>query len=204
MGVTLFGKAVAKRALEIALVGDLNIALVGPRGVGKRTTLTAFAELSPKARAVDTCACGNHGAIRRACTCPPRMLYRWLRRFDLRIASTAEILVEVPEPTHKDMAAPPQDSPEWLAEAAERICRAKFFGLENYTLELSDDAARRTMELAARKLGFSPWRYEAVLRVARAVANLGASPTLQARHVAEAAQYADLYYMRPESLEASK
>ncbi len=55
-----------------------------------------------------------------------------------------------------------------------------------------DDAGERTLEMAVRRMGLSARAHDRILKVARTVADLGQSPGVGAKHVAEAVQYRSL------------
>jgi len=55
-----------------------------------------------------------------------------------------------------------------------------------------DDAGERTLEMAVRRMGLSARAHDRILKVARTVADLGGSPGVSAKHVAEAVQYRSL------------
>jgi magnesium chelatase family protein len=55
-----------------------------------------------------------------------------------------------------------------------------------------DDAGERTIELAVRKMGLSARAHDRILKVARTVADLDASETVSAKHLAEAVQHRSL------------
>jgi magnesium chelatase family protein len=55
-----------------------------------------------------------------------------------------------------------------------------------------DDAGERTLEMAVRRMGLSARAHDRLLKVARTIADLGASEPVTAKHVAEAVQYRSL------------
>ena len=55
-----------------------------------------------------------------------------------------------------------------------------------------DDTGERTLEMAVRRMGLSARAHDRILKVARTIADLGGSPAVSAKHVAEAVQYRSL------------
>jgi magnesium chelatase family protein len=55
-----------------------------------------------------------------------------------------------------------------------------------------DDAGERTLEMAVRRMGFSARAHDRILKVARTIADLDDSPSVSAKHLAEAVQYRSL------------
>jgi magnesium chelatase family protein len=181
------GHCMAKRALEVALVGDHSVFLYGPRGSGKSTLVSAFPWLT-SVHVSDSCACGNTLSASKACTCDPVRLARWVRRARER-ARTCDIEIEVPPVPMKEWDA--QNDPKADEWHVQRVERAKEFGEKNKSLKL-DETAERIKELAARRLSFSIGEWERILNVSRSIANLDQSPILKGKHVAEAIQYKTL------------
>ena len=55
-----------------------------------------------------------------------------------------------------------------------------------------EEAAQELLRVAITQLGLSARAYDRILKVARTIADLGASPTIEAEHVSEAIQYRSL------------
>lgn len=179
------GQHVSKRALEIAAVGDHSVLLYGPRGTGKSTLIAAFPEAT-KAVQRDSCTCGNYLNPTKLCSCNPRLLFRWTRRVS-RLADECDIVIEVcPVPVKEWQVRSDPSYADWFAR---RVAAAREFGKTHLSLDLSDDSAYRTFEMAARRLGLSIGTGQRILRVARTIANLDASPIVKGKHIAEAVQY---------------
>jgi len=179
---------VAKRALEIAAAGNHSILLVGPRAVGK-ASLKQGAELELGLNGVivcDSCACGNHTAVRAACICNAIRLERWQRRLRT-IAREVDIQVECAEVPYKEMASPYTE--DHTGYRADRIKRAREFTAANARDYSLDDVGERTREMIARRLGFGVGEMQRMMSVARTIADLDQSAQIKAKHLAEACQY---------------
>ena len=55
-----------------------------------------------------------------------------------------------------------------------------------------DDSGEKTLEMAVRRMGLSARAHDRILKVARTVADLDASDSISAKHLAEAVQYRSL------------
>ena len=186
----IYGHATAKRALEIALTGGHDILLWGPRGAGKTTLIEAFGT----GVEMDSCGCGSYASVTRECTCSPANLRRWLHRL-IRVAPRFDIVIEVPMVPVKEMLIGAYGEPT-AAEVFERIrvnsdrCR-----MLRGAMSL-DDPGERTLEMCVRRMSLTAGQHDAILRVARTIANMAASPQIKAVHVAEACQYQSLAAMQ--------
>jgi predicted ATPase with chaperone activity len=189
------GNATAKRAFEVAQAGGLKVMLVGPRGSSKTTLRAAFPDVESAER--DSCPCGNYMNPGRECTCSARLLYRWYRRLE-REAEEFDLIIETCMATAADMLGRQMNAPDDDTWREKRVAAAVEFGKNHLGLEL-DGMARRTAEMALRRLAMSNGQYQKALRVARVIANLGASERIQAKHIAEAIQYGGTYF-RPERI----
>lgn len=180
------GQCVAKRAFEVAEVANLRVLLVGPIGTSKTTLREAFPNVD--SAEVETCPCGHFQDVRQACICSQRTIARWYRRLERKARDFHMIIECCPLPAREMMSTRKPDIQEkgWMLT---RISEARAFGEKHQSLELPDDAAYRTMEMATRRLSLTHGQYNHVLTTARAIANLDGSERLKAKHLAEAVQY---------------
>jgi predicted ATPase with chaperone activity len=179
------GHYTAKRALEIAATGNHTILLYGPHGVGKTMLISAFPEAT-KVILRDSCICGNYQHPTKACSCHPRVLFRWTRRI-ARLADECDMVVEVSSVPVKEWQV--RSDPTYGDCFARRVAAAREFGRQHLSIDLTDDSAYRTFEMVIRRLGLSIGTGQCILRVARTIANLDGSECLKAKHIAEATQY---------------
>jgi magnesium chelatase family protein len=95
-------------------------------------------------------------------------------------------------------------SAESSAEIRDRVARARavqqargYYNCRMPTRLIREECAldpsgERTLEMAVRRMGLSARAHDRILKVARTIADLGGSPTVAAKHVAEAVQYRSL------------
>jgi magnesium chelatase family protein len=157
--------------------------------------------------AMNPCPCGYLGSTQKACRCTPDQVARYQGKLSGPLLDRIDIHVEVqalapeellPSAQTASNAAPPESS----AEIAHRVLAARQRSLERQgalnralegkTLEekiMLDDAARKFLNTAAARLGWSGRSIHRALRVARTIADLADAQTVQVMHVAEAIQY---------------
>ena len=180
------GQCVTKRAFEVASAGGLRVLLVGPLGSSKTTVREAFPNVD--SAETETCPCGHFQDVKQNCICSARTIARWYRRLE-RKARAYDIILECCPLPAKELLynrKPDAQEQEWMVK---RIAAAREFGKTHTAVDLEDPIAFRTMEMACRRLSLTAGQYNAMLRAARAIANLDQSEKLKAKHVAEAVQY---------------
>lgn len=180
------GQATAMRAFEIALAGGHSIGLVGCVGSGRHYLA---GDVFPNvARCVmDSCPCGNWGSLTFECRCTTEarsVHYAVLAPVLLELAIIVEV---VPVPFHV-MRGPGWGAEDWENFHA-RVAAAQQRAKAGPLLEIEDDLARRTLELIARKMGLTCQQYVTLHQVARTIGHLAGARSIEARGLAEAAQY---------------
>jgi magnesium chelatase family protein len=148
------------------------------------------------------CGCGFYGDATRECRCTPALIQRYLGKISGPLLDRIDIHVEVPAVPYQELRG--NTASESSAEIRARIERSRAIqqarGYYNAHMPVRqirkqcalDDSGERTLEMAVRRLGLSARAHDRILKVARTVADLGGSPGVSAKHVAEAVQYRSL------------
>ncbi|MFZ5521722.1 MAG: YifB family Mg chelatase-like AAA ATPase [Pseudomonadota bacterium] len=150
--------------------------------------------------AMNPCPCGHLGSTLRTCRCTPEQVLRYQGRLSGPLLDRLDLQVEVPAVPPEVLAAAPDGEPTTVV--AERAARARAVqtgrqGCANALLDgrgldahaQLDAAASAFLQTAASRLGWSGRATHRVLRLARTIADLAGSASVQTAHVAEAVQY---------------
>jgi len=150
------------------------------------------------------CPCGYHGDVEKECNCPPMQIMRYQKKISGPILDRIDLHIEVPRVSFDKLTS---DTPgENSTQIRKRVADAraiqnqrfvaddiftnsemtpahlkKYCQLDNQSLELLRSAITQ-MHLSARA-------YNRILKVARTIADLGASEKVALEHIAEALQY---------------
>jgi magnesium chelatase family protein len=154
--------------------------------------------------AMNPCPCGYRGDPRRSCHCTPPQVERYLSKISGPLLDRIDIHVEVPAvPFHELASASPGARSEELraqVAAARQIQRQRFAqSRTRYNADMSHREIRRYCPLdsqclellrrAVTELGLSARAHDKILRVARTIADLEASPEIKLYHLSEAINY---------------
>lgn len=153
--------------------------------------------------AMNPCPCGWLGAFAatgRSCTCSPEQVSRYQGRLSGPLLDRIDMQVEVPAVRAADLLGAAEG--ESSATVRERVLAARQRQLDrqghtNARIEAAavdslcalSDSARRFVQTAAERLGWSGRSLHRVLRLARTIADLDPSADITPAHLAEAIQY---------------
>ncbi len=154
--------------------------------------------------AMNPCPCGYFGDAERTCTCSPAAVTRYQKRISGPLLDRIDIHVEVPrvdfEKLTDDRLGEPSAQVRARVEVAREVQRERFLGTSmtcNADMGPAavrefcrlDEAGRALARQAMRQLGLSARGYHRVLKLARTIADLAGSTSIQTPHLAEALQY---------------
>lgn len=156
--------------------------------------------------AMNPCPCGNFGFRGKPCSCTPSALSRYRRKLSGPIMDRIDIWLEVDKilPSELSGRSEGEKSNVFRTEVdkARKIQRERFDKkglkiLRNSEMSARDlvnfinmsGEARQTLDLAAERLGFSPRVYHRMIKVARTIADLEESESIETPHILEAVEY---------------
>ena len=188
-----FGRDVLEALRQPLEEGSVAVVRVG-RAATFPARFTFVAAMNP-------CPCGQHGAADRACSCPPGVPERYLRRVSGPLRDRIDLWVRMDRVPPAALLAGP--APEMSAVVAGRIAAARSCQRarsgETPNGRLSGRALRRACGLDAAtsgravlladREGLSGRGTDRLLRVARTIADLDGAPVVLGRHLDEAARF---------------
>lgn len=185
-------------------------ALRQPIEDGKVTISRVNASVTYPARfmlvaSMNPCPCGNFGT--GECRCTPLQIQRYLNRISGPLLDRIDIHVEMGPVTYDQISSKGSEEPS--AMVRERVQRAREIQTARYRqygihsnaqldAQLTkqfcapDEAGSQILKAAFSNLGLSARAYHRILKVARTIADLEQSESIQAGHIAEAVQYRNL------------
>lgn len=157
---------------------------------------------------MNPCPCGYYNHPERTCLCTPGMVQKYMSRISGPLLDRIDIQIEiVPVPFEKISDLQPSESSEQIRERVikARLIQEKRFAHENGVycnaqmssrllreFAIPDAAGLNLLKNAMRRLNLSARAYDRILKVARTIADLENSSSIEAHHLAEAIQYRSL------------
>jgi magnesium chelatase family protein len=158
--------------------------------------------------AMNPCPCGNYGNPNHECTCSPVQIQKYMAKISGPLLDRIDIHIEVPAVKVAELG---QKRPGEASDAIRhRVVSARerqakrftkrsglFANADMQSKEIRefckiDSDGEGLLKMAMTKLGLSARAYDRILKVARTIADLGASDEIRPEHLGEAIQYRSL------------
>ena len=159
--------------------------------------------------AMNPCPCGYLGDESGRCRCTSEQIARYRARISGPLLDRIDMHLEVPRVPLNVLTNETLDSNETSIEIRQRVAAARAIALHRQgktNSELSSKETRdhchlsepgyRLLEQALEKFGLSHRAYHRILKVARSIADLASSPSIEIEHLSEAINYRKLDRMR--------
>ncbi|HSR88013.1 MAG TPA: YifB family Mg chelatase-like AAA ATPase [Pontiella sp.] len=158
--------------------------------------------------AMNPCPCGYQTDPKRECRCSSTQIARYRSRISGPLLDRIDIHIEVPAMAYEQLAQLEKGEPS--SGIRERVVRARMIQQERYKKQPGthcnanmrsktlhqvcrmEPDAEQILRTSMIDLNFSARAYDRILKVARTIADLAGSESIQAPHVAEAIQYRTL------------
>lgn len=157
--------------------------------------------------AMNPCPCGYYGHPTKKCTCPSGAPAKYLAKVSGPLLDRMDIHIEVPQVDFQKLSDDRKG--ESSADIRKRVNEAKLIQNKRFegssvtcnakmTPEMTrrycrlNDACKAMLEKCFETMGLSARAYDKILRVARTIADLDKSETIELEHITEAVQYRSL------------
>lgn len=157
--------------------------------------------------AMNPCPCGYYNHPEKECVCGPGIVQRYLNKISGPLLDRIDLHVEVSPVSYEELA---HDVPkEGSLEIRNRVVEARKIQMERFKVKglhsnaemgskdirkycALDENSQSILRNAIDKMGFSARAYDRILKVARTIADLDSSASIESGHIAEAIQYRSL------------
>ena len=157
---------------------------------------------------MNPCPCGYYNHPTKACVCNPGQVHRYLNRISGPLLDRIDIQIEIVPVPFEKMAE--QKQAESSATIRERVIKARKKQEERFAKHpgiycnaqmeskllhqyaTPNEKGLNLLRTAMTRLNLSARAYDRILKVARTIADLEGSETIQANHLAEAISYRNL------------
>lgn len=154
--------------------------------------------------AMNPCKCGWHGDPSGRCKCTEKSISQYHSKISGPLLDRIDLIVEVPALSFQELSrrapAEPSEAIRNRVIAARNLQSSRFAGTDTFVnAEMEpaqmrkwcalDEEGTQMMKAAFHAMNLTARSYDRVLRVARTIADLAGSETIEAMHIAEAVQY---------------
>ncbi len=158
--------------------------------------------------AMNPCPCGYYNHPEKECVCAPGIVQKYLNKISGPLLDRIDIHVEVTPVAFSELSSERKAEPSEkirervmnarkiqsgrFANNAGTFCNAQMSSNTLRSICKIDEGGQTLLKNAMEKLGLSARAYDRILKVARTIADLESSDTIQNQHLAEAIQYRSL------------
>ena len=154
--------------------------------------------------ACNPCPCGYYGDHLKQCRCTPAQVRRYMGKISGPLMDRMDISINVPRLTYEELnSTVPSEGSEKVRERVQRArelqierfrtvglkCNAHLSGAQSRDNCRLSSGAEALVKSSFRQLKLSARSHDRLLKVARTIADLAGSETVEADHLAEALQY---------------
>ena len=156
---------------------------------------------------MNPCPCGYYGSPDKECTCTPQAINKYISKISGPLLDRIDIQIEVSPVKYEKLGN--DEIPESSEVIKKRVNQARIIQRKRYEKEniysnssltpklitkycRLDKESKKILETAFEKLGLSARAYGRILKVAKTIADLEGTETIQKAHIAEAIQYRSL------------
>jgi len=175
--------------------------------ISRASTTVSYPARFMLVAAMNPCPCGFLGDPKRECTCSALQIQRYRARISGPLLDRIDLHMDVPAVPYKDLAGISKGASS--GEILERVMGARKVQQERFSRTKIFTNARMSsrhirkycqidhesgtlLEKAMDRFGLSARAHARILKIARTIADLEASPQIRPPHVAEAIQYRTL------------
>jgi magnesium chelatase family protein len=154
---------------------------------------------------VHPCPCGYFSDAQKPCTCAPAVVTKYQKRISGPLLDRIDIHIEVPRVDYQKLSSDRlgessaeirqrvekvrQIQRERFAESSTIACKADMRIAEVRKFCKLDETSESLLRSAMSQMNLSARAYHRILKLARTIADLAGSETIQPPHLAEALQY---------------
>jgi len=157
---------------------------------------------------MNPCPCGYYNHPEKDCVCGPGIVHKYLNkisgplldRIDLHVEVTPVNILELSSERKSEKSSDirkrvieaRQIQSHRFTDSEETHCNAQMSSKQTRDNCLLDNVSQNLLNTAMKRLGLSARAYERIIRVARTIADLAKSNSIQSEHIAEAIQFRSL------------
>ncbi|HET91625.1 MAG TPA: ATP-binding protein [Chloroflexi bacterium] len=176
----------------------------GHISIARSTGTLTFPSRFMMVAAMNPCPCGYYGDPVRECTCSMQTISRYQKRISGPLLDRIDIHIEVPRVDYDKLTADRLGEPSELirsrVEQAREMQRQRFDGVslssnadmgpaEVRQICRLSETGRSLIKAAMQQLQMSARAFHRILKLARTIADLAGSESIETAHLAEAIQY---------------